>query len=111
MSYDLNITIDQTQGGVLRALGLIERRGFTILSLTLPQSTTAEQKLSVRISPRDVGRSVEVLARQIERLESVRSVEALALSPVTHSALAWAVTEANSEQPAVARSGTTGAAP
>ena len=74
MSYNLNITIDQTQGGLLRTIGLIERRGFSVLSVNLPGSAGGTQELSVRVKPIDANRSIEVLARQIERLETVRSV-------------------------------------
>lgn len=74
MSYDLNITIEQTQGGLLRTIGLIERRGFSVLSANLSASTGDAQELTVRVTPRDANRSIDVLARQIERLEIVRSV-------------------------------------
>lgn len=75
MSHNLSITIDQTQGGLLRTIGLIERRGFSVLSVSLPQSAGETQKLSVRVKAIDDNRSIEVLARQIERLETVRSVQ------------------------------------
>ncbi|MCH8861737.1 MAG: hypothetical protein IID51_04415 [Proteobacteria bacterium] len=75
MSYNLNITIDQTQGGLLRTIGLIERRGFSILSVNLPGGAGSTQELSVRVKAIDANRSIEVLARQIERLETVRRVE------------------------------------
>lgn len=74
MSHDLNITIDQTQGGFLRTIGLIERRGFSVLSANLLASTGDAQELTVRVAVRDGDRSIDVLARQIERLEIVRSV-------------------------------------
>ncbi len=99
MSYDLNITIDQTQGGLLRTIGLIERRGFSVLSVNLPQSAGAEQSLTMRVKPRDEHRSIEVLTRQIEKLETVRSVR-------MHSAqeVASTVSEINNRKPGRAMS-------
>ncbi len=75
MSHNLSITIDQTQGGLLRTIGLIERRGFSVLSANLAQSAGEAQELTVRVKAIDDNRSIEVLARQIERLETVRSVQ------------------------------------
>lgn len=99
MSYDLNITIDQTQGGLLRTIGLIERRGFSVLSINLPPSASAEQTLTVRVKARDEHRSIEVLTRQIERLETVRAVQA-------HSArgVAGIASEINTRKPGRAMS-------
>lgn len=99
MSYDLNITLDQTQGGLLRTIGLIERRGFSVLSVNLPQSAGAEQTLTMRVKARDEHRSIEVLTRQIEKLETVRAVQ-------THSvqATASAINEISSRKPGRARS-------
>ena len=94
MSHNLNITIDQTQGGLLRTIGLIERRGFSVLSANLSYSTGDAQELAVRVTSRDGDRSIDILIRQIERLETVRSVQAQGM----HNA-AEAATEFKNRKP------------
>ena len=103
MSYNLNILIDRSERALLRTLGVIERRGFSVESISLPHTATAEQRLAVRVAPRDASRSVAILARQIERLENVRAVEVHALSPI-----AFAMESRHADRPAFRANGDIG---
>lgn len=94
MSHNLNITLDQTQGGLLRTIGLIERRGFSVLSANLSPSADASQELTVRVKARNGHRSIEILARQIERLENVQNVQAHSIQGLANTA-----SEANTRKP------------
>lgn len=82
MPYKMNILTDKSERALMRTLGVIERRGFIVESLNLPFTAGAEQRLTIRVAARDGHRSIEVLARQIERLENVRAIEIYALSQV-----------------------------
>ncbi|MCK7592767.1 ACT domain-containing protein [Pseudomarimonas salicorniae] len=68
---ELNLTIAQTEGALLRLLGTIERRGFRIESLSVtPQGTS--QRIKVALG--NTARPAEVLVRQLQRLMEVREV-------------------------------------
>lgn len=71
MPQRLNLRLRPAEGAILRVLGSIERRGF---SLELIESRRSQSciLLSVDISGE---RSVEVLIRQLERLYDVLAVE------------------------------------
>ncbi|MFN3229999.1 MAG: ACT domain-containing protein [Asticcacaulis sp.] len=68
MSHTLHIELDRCEGTLLRLLGLIERRGFHIDSLSMSDASQDRRALSVRVRPRDNTRNVDVLGRQIDRL-------------------------------------------
>lgn len=68
---ELNLTIAQTEGALLRLLGTIERRGFRIEGLTVaPQGPL--QRIKVALG--NTARPAEVLVRQLQRLVEVREV-------------------------------------
>ncbi|MFA5684795.1 MAG: ACT domain-containing protein [Lysobacteraceae bacterium] len=66
---ELNLMIANAEGALLRALGLIERRGFQLASVSCDPCAQGWQ---VRLTLADGGRPADVLLRQIRRLADVR---------------------------------------
>ncbi len=73
MNHTLKLTIQRVEGALIRALGLIERRGFAVTSINA-EADAAAQQMELTIEVRSAGRSADVLARQIEKLFDVRAV-------------------------------------
>lgn len=83
MTHTLHVEIDRAEGSLQRLIGLIERRGFHISSLDMGihaagdgAGANSHRRIAVGVSPRDDGRCVQVLGRQIDRLYGVRRVDA-----------------------------------
>lgn len=72
MKHRLNIQLRVCEGAVIRALGLIERRGFRLDAVTLGEAQGDGQAMEVVVSG---GRSPDLLQRQLERLHDVNRVE------------------------------------
>jgi acetolactate synthase small subunit len=73
MNHTMKLTIQRVEGAIVRTLGLIERRGFAVTSIDA-NSDDSDQQMELTIVLRSPQRSVEALARQIEKLFDVRSV-------------------------------------
>lgn len=68
MKRKLECEIAQTEGSLMRVLGVVERRGYRLQELTVRPAGPGGLQLSLSIeSPRDA----EVLVRQLERLVDV----------------------------------------
>jgi len=76
MNHTLQMNIHKVEGAMIRLLGLIERRGFSVTAMKA-HSDEAAQQVEITIDVWSAGRSVETLARQIEKLYDVRSVACL----------------------------------
>jgi acetolactate synthase II small subunit len=72
MKHCLQIQLRSKEGAALRALGLIERRGFRLLSMNMSEAADDGCALAVNVSSE---RPVELLQRQLERLHDVLWVE------------------------------------
>jgi len=76
MNHSLNITLDITLGGaegaVIRTLGLIERRGFSLDSCSVGEIRDNRRAMQVCVSSTRPG---DLLKRQLERLQDVYTVE------------------------------------
>jgi len=70
MSCSLELALDRAEGALLRVLGTIERRGWSVLAVTAASSTAA-YTVSLTL---DGARDPEVLCRQLQRLVDVRQV-------------------------------------
>ena len=68
------------EGAVVRVLGLVERRGFSLCSLTM-EECSGGASMTLDLEPRDPSRRVDVLARQICRLIHVHSVSVVTANP------------------------------
>ena len=60
------------EGALVRMLGLVERRGFILRRSVMAELPCGRRAtLALTVEPRDPGRSVETLARQLGRLHGV----------------------------------------
>lgn len=75
--HQLRIVVNQCEGALLRTLGTIERRGYFTLGLHTengPFPSTWTVAVTVQERP-GIGRSAAVLARHLEKLYDVQSVQ------------------------------------
>jgi acetolactate synthase II small subunit len=76
MNHTMRMNIQKVEGALIRLLGLIERRGFAVTAMNA-HSDDARQEVEITVQLHSSGRSVDTLARQIEKLYDVRSVACL----------------------------------
>ena len=72
MNHTLNITLSGSEGAVIRTLGLIERRGFSLDRCSVGEIENSRRVMEVSVSSTRPG---ELLKRQLERLHDVYHVE------------------------------------
>ena len=72
MNHTLNIQLSGAEGAVIRALGLIERRGFSLGSCSVGDIENNSRLMKVSVSSTRPG---DLLKRQLERLHDVLHVE------------------------------------
>jgi acetolactate synthase regulatory subunit len=70
----LHIEFEPAEGAILRLIGLVERRGYDVCSISLPASAEDNMSLDLGVMARDASRDIGVLRRQIHRLIGVRRV-------------------------------------
>jgi acetolactate synthase II small subunit len=68
MAIELRMLLKAAEGALIRVLGTIERRGFTLQRLSM-QPRGANTEMRVEIDP--AGRPIDVLVRQLKRLYDV----------------------------------------
>jgi acetolactate synthase regulatory subunit len=73
--HKLEIAFDAHEGAMLRLMGLIQRRGFTVEAIDMPQREGLRKTATLTVAPMGPGFHVEVLQRQIERLQEIRDVK------------------------------------
>jgi acetolactate synthase-1/3 small subunit/acetolactate synthase II small subunit len=73
VSERIDIIFTPKEGSVLRMLGLVERRGFIVRAIAMTEAAD-RASLALDVEPRDPGRHLEVVARQLGRLIDVQSV-------------------------------------
>ena len=73
MSCSLELALDRAEGALLRVLGTIERRGWSVVAVNAASSADT---YAVRITL-DGSRDADILCRQLERLVDVRQVRLL----------------------------------
>jgi acetolactate synthase-1/3 small subunit/acetolactate synthase II small subunit len=73
VSERLMISFTPAEGAVVRMLGLVERRGYSLLGLAMEERADGAS-MTIDLEPRDASRRVEVVARQLDRLVDVNSV-------------------------------------
>jgi len=76
--HEIHLSLNRSEGALLRVLGMIERRGFRVVDLGCHEHAEA---VSVKLKLDGQRRVAEVLVRQIARLHDVRSTELLAPRP------------------------------
>jgi acetolactate synthase regulatory subunit len=72
MDHTLHIQLSSSEGAIIRALGLMERRGFTIRKCSVDKSDNGGLDMDVTVASSRPG---DLLKRQLERLHDVLSVE------------------------------------
>ena len=72
----IHLHVDRADGSLQRVIGLIERRGFSIERMIMEGGTNTHRAVAICVSPRDAGRHVDVLNRQIDRLFGVSRTDA-----------------------------------
>jgi acetolactate synthase II small subunit len=77
MNHTLRMNIHKVEGAIIRLLGLIERRGFSVTAMNA-HTDDASQQVEITVHLHSGGRSVDTLARQIGKLYDVRSVARIA---------------------------------
>jgi acetolactate synthase II small subunit len=73
VSVRLEIDFTPGEGAVLRMLGLVERRGFLVRGIAMTE-VADRALLAIDVEPRDPGRHLDIVARQLGRLIDVQSV-------------------------------------
>ena len=77
MKHTLELSVCRVEGAIIRILGLIERRGFAIVSVAASSpETEGDMALTLQVASQE--RSIDVLTRQIAKLFDVCSVSLLA---------------------------------
>ncbi len=72
MKHTFHIQLRSCDGAVLRAIGLMERRGFRLASCTVGEAQGDGQSMQVCVASERPG---DLLKRQLERLHDVLWVE------------------------------------
>jgi len=74
MNYSLRIQLSSVEGAVIRALGVMERRGYSMNKCSVSESDGTGRNMEVSVSST---RSGDLLKRQLERLHDIYHVELL----------------------------------
>ena len=74
MKHTLRIQLSNIEGAVIRALGLIERRGYSLNKCTVSEAEGSSREMEVSVTSSRPG---DLLKRQLERLYDVCHVELL----------------------------------
>jgi acetolactate synthase-1/3 small subunit/acetolactate synthase II small subunit len=75
VSARIAIDFAVAEGAVIRAIGLIERRGFVVHGLGMTEHDGGETaSMVIELSPRDASRRLDVLDLQLRRLHGVTHV-------------------------------------
>ena len=72
MNHTLHIQLSSVEGAVIRTLGLMERRGFSLNTCSVSEPDGSGRAMEVTVTST---RSGDLLKRQLERLHDVFSVE------------------------------------
>ena len=79
MEYTLHVHMSDCEGTVIRALGLVERRGFVLKKCNIGEPTGGSREMDVTVTSSRPG---DLLKRQLERLHDVFSVELKPSKPI-----------------------------
>jgi acetolactate synthase regulatory subunit len=79
VSERLVVSFNPAEGAVIRVLGLVERRGYSLRGLAMEERADCAS-MTIDLEARDASRRVEVVARQLDRLVDVNSVSIVTAS-------------------------------
>ena len=77
--YTLSIRMSDCEGTVIRALGLMERRGFVLKNCKVGEPEDGSREMDVSVTSSRPG---DLLKRQLERLHDVYRVELEPSKPI-----------------------------
>ena len=80
MKHILSIQLSGSEGAVIRTLGLIERRGFSLEKCSVGEIENGRRDMEVSVSSTRPG---DLLKRQLERLHDVYEVELKQTTPIS----------------------------
>jgi len=87
MTDRIEIEFRPSEGAILRLIGLVERRGFEVRGVDLPQmNTQSDAQMSLTVRPRDAGRRMSTLCAQISKVYGVSAVRSASLAPAYEAA-------------------------
>lgn len=81
MKHILKVDFEAEEGALLRLLGVVQRRGFAVTSVTMPESADLLNTVHLTLTPMLASNRIEVLQRQIERLHEVHTVTLVTPQP------------------------------
>lgn len=81
MSNTLRIELADQEGALMRLVGLVERRGFSIATLDKAAARDGRAIVTLQVAAREGARQIDVLVRQIGRLFDVNSVMEPEMAP------------------------------
>ena len=79
MDYTLHVQMSDCEGTVIRALGLMERRGFVLKKCNVGEPVGGSREMNVTVTSSRPG---DLLKRQLERLHDVFNVELKPCNPI-----------------------------
>lgn len=74
MKHTLNISFEADEGAMLRLLGVVQRRGYAVEGIAMPESESSLKTVALTVCSMSSNDRIEILMRQIERLHEVRQV-------------------------------------
>lgn len=77
MTDRIEIEFRPSEGAILRLIGLVERRGFEVRGVDMPETEAdAPMRMGLQIKARDEGRKMPILCAQLAKVYGVRAVYA-----------------------------------
>jgi len=73
MKHTLKLSVNAAEGAILRIIGLVERRGFSLVRIDAA-SAGDDGQLEMELDVVSPERSIDVLMRQLEKLFDVATV-------------------------------------
>lgn len=81
MTADIVIDFTRSEGAVLRLIGQVERRGFEVTAITMPEAGPGPARLTLGLAARDASRNVDTLSRHLSKIHGVTAVRASVRAP------------------------------
>jgi len=81
MTGEIVIDFNRSEGAVLRLIGLVERRGFEVTSVAMPQASIGPAQLTLGLQPREATRCFTTLTRHVAKVYGVTGVRAAQAHP------------------------------
>jgi acetolactate synthase regulatory subunit len=81
MTGEIVIDFTRSEGAVLRLIGQVERRGFEVTSMSLPEHGAGPARLTLGVTARDASRRFDTLSRHVSKTYGVTAVRAAESAP------------------------------